>query len=707
MPQNPKPSLSDPVQFLKGVGPKRAELLHRLGLQTAEDCVQFLPFRYEDRRHICKIAELHRGETATFSGVVTDAGLLRMGRRRRLFEVVVEDGTGQVRAKWFKFREQYMGEKYTAGQSLLLTGKLVENRYLGAGLEVVHPDVEFLENEAELKNVSGKIIPVYSSTEGLNQKSLRQIMQNVVEHYLPLVEEFIPPNVMASQKLIPRRDALEQAHCPPAGQRLTELGKCRSPGQTRLIFEEFFLLQMGLSLKRRHEKTREKGLALKTRGPLIQKLMRQLPFELTGAQKKVLTRIMQDLEQDRPMNRLLHGDVGSGKTLVALITLLTAIDNGLQGALMAPTELLAEQHYLNLKPYCEALNVGLDLSISALPPADKEAIRQRVESGETQLVVGTHSLIQKDVRFAKLGLAVIDEQHRFGVLQREALGKKGTSPHVLVMTATPIPRSLAMTLYGDMDVCQLDELPPGRRPIATKKFYENRRDEAYRIIDREIQKGRQAYVVCPLIEESEKVDLHTVTDVHEDLKRRYPGWNTALLHGRLKKEERQRIMMQFKDGAIQVLVATTVIEVGIDVPNATLMLIEHAERFGLAQLHQLRGRVGRGQYDSLCLLVAHHPISPEAKARLDAMVKSQDGFYIAEQDLNIRGPGDLMGTRQSGLPLLRVANLVRDAEYIEPARKEALKIVEADPGLVLPENQPLKLALENALGGRLQLASIL
>ncbi len=707
MSQNHKPSLTDPVQFIKGVGPKRAELLQRLGLATAEDCLGLLPFRYEDRRQVRKIAELRSGETVSFSGVIVDAGIVRMGRRRRLFEIVIEDDTGQIRAKWFKFREAYMKEKFMAGLTVLVSGKLTENKYYGVGLETLHPDIEILENEGDLQNVSGRIVAFYPSTEGLNQKSLRQIMTHVVEHYIPLVEEFIPEPVLNRQRLLTRREALLQTHCPPSDQRLNELAKFRSAGQCRLIFEEFFLLQLGLALKRRHEKTDQQGIRLKTRGPLIGKLVRQLPFELTGAQKKVLAKIMDDLEQDRPMNRLLHGDVGSGKTMVALITLLTAIDNNLQGAMMAPTELLAEQHYLNLKPYCEALGVTLDLAISALPAKEKETVRNRIESGETRLVVGTHSLIQKDVHFKELGLVVIDEQHRFGVLQREALGKKGSMPHVLVMTATPIPRSLAMTLYGDMDVCQLDEMPPGRLPITTRKYYENRRDEAYRFIDRELTKGRQAYVVCPLIEESEKVDLHTVTDVHEDLKRRYPGWKTALLHGKLKKEERQNIMMQFKNGNLQVLVATTVIEVGIDIPNATLMLIEHAERFGLAQLHQLRGRVGRGKYESHCLLVAHHPISPEAKARLAAMVTSQDGFFIAEEDLNIRGPGDLMGTRQSGLPMLRVANLVRDAEFIEPARKEALALIEHDPQLASPENQPLKSALQNIIGERAQLASIL
>lgn len=707
MPDPQKTSLTDSVQFIKGVGPKRAELLKRMGLETAEDCLHLLPSRYEDRSKIRKIAELRPGEMATVTGTIADSGILRLGRRKRLFEVVIEDESGLLRAKWFKFRDAYMAERFTPGLRVILSGKMTDNKYQGSGLEIIHPDIEILQDDEVIQPDSGQIIPVYPSTEGLNQKNLRQIMQNVVDHYIPLVQEFIPPGILTRNKLSDRRTAFQETHRPPANQSMRDLERFRSPGQRRLIFEELFLLQLSLALKHLSHETKEKGVAFKTRGSLIKDFVKHLPFELTGAQKKVLGKIMDDLERELPMNRLLHGDVGSGKTMVALITLLTAIDNKFQGAMMAPTELLAEQHFNSLKPFCEKLGVSIDLASSALTNAERDRVRGDLESGKTQLIVGTHSLIQKDVHFNKLGLVVIDEQHRFGVLQREALGKKGWQPHVLVMTATPIPRSLAMTLYGDMDVCQLDEMPPGRQPITTLKFYENRREEAYGKIDGEIKKGRQAYVVCPLIDESEKMDLHNATEVFEDLQRQYPTWKIGLLHGRIKNEERQQMMENFKEGLIQVLVATTVIEVGIDVPNATTILIEHAERFGLAQLHQLRGRVGRGKFASHCLLVAHHPITPEAKRRLDAMVKSQDGFLIAEEDLNIRGPGDFMGTRQSGLPLLRIAHLIRDSEFIAPARKEAFALVKQDPDLSKPEHASLKQALLHYVGDRADLASIL
>ncbi len=707
MSSNLTPTLLDAVQFIKGVGPKRAELLKRMGLETAEDCLHLLPARYEDRTQMRKIAELQAGEIVTIKGTIADAGVVRLGRRKRLFELVVQDDNSQISAKWFKFRDAYMSERFSHGLTVLLSGKVTTNKYLGVGLEMVHPDVEIIEDEGETPGFSGQIIPVYPSTEGLNQKNLRQVMSNVVEKYTPLLEEFIPEDILSRNNLPNRRHAFEHTHYPPPEQSLKELETFRAPGQRRLIFEELFLLQLSLALKRQLKESEDKGVSFKTRGPLIQQFVKHLPFELTGAQKKVLGSIMDDLELEKPMNRLLHGDVGSGKTMVALITLLTAIDNGFQGTLMAPTELLAEQHFNGLKPFCDKLGIRIGLASSALTQKERSALRSDLESGAIQLAVGTHSLIQKDVNFKQLGLVVIDEQHRFGVLQREALGKKGFQPHILVMTATPIPRSLAMTLYGDMDVCKLDEMPPGRQPITTRKFYENRREEAYKQIDGEIKKGRQAYIVCPLIDESEKVDLHNATEVFDELSRQYPGWRMGLLHGRIKNDQRQKMMQDFKNGELQVLVATTVIEVGIDVPNATTILIEHAERFGLAQLHQLRGRVGRGQFASHCLLVAHHPISPEAKQRLDAMVKSQDGFLIAEEDLNIRGPGDFMGTRQSGLPLLRIANLIRDAEFISIARKEAFGIIKDDPTLSSPEHAKLKQALRHYIGDRADLATVL
>ena len=700
-------SLKDSIQYIKGVGPKRALLLHKLGLAAVENCLYFIPHRYEDRSRVKKIGELVEGEQITFQGKVSDVNILHLRRRRKILDVTVADDTGTICIKWFKFNEKYMKERYAVGRLLIVSGKPTPNRFQGQGLEIIHPDVDIsLEEEADPLDI-GNIIPIYHTTEGLYQKSLRTIMKTMVNEYAPLLEEFLPADIRRRNHLPDRATAFRETHFPPLGTQENLLKQFRTEAQIRLVFEELFLLQLGLAFKRKHVQQDEPGTPLKTRGDTIHRFMRLMQFELTGAQIKVLGHIMDDLEQSRPMNRLLHGDVGSGKTVVALISLLTAVDNGMQGALMAPTELLAEQHFMNIQPFCEALGIRVQLLTSGMASKEKKALLQNIRKGTTQIAVGTHALIQKGVDFQNLGLAVIDEQHRFGVLQREAIGKKGVYPHVLVMTATPIPRSLAMTLYGDMDVSVLDEMPPGRQPIQTKRYYASQRDKAYNFLKKEIGKGRQAYVVCPLIEESDTRDLKTVLEVYEDLQKRFPDAAVALIHGRLKKEERQRIMADFKNGKADILVATTVIEVGIDVPNATVMLIEHAERFGLAQLHQLRGRVGRGQHSSYCLLVAYPPLTDDGKLRVKALMDSCDGFKIAEQDLQIRGPGDFMGTRQSGMPSLIFADIIRDIKIIETTRKEAFALIDRDPKLEDPEHQNLKQAFQQYLGDRLDFMDIL
>lgn len=699
-------TLQDSVQYIKGVGPKRALLLKKLNINTVEDCLYFLPHRYEDRSKVKKIAHLIDGEQVTFVGKIINAGSFGIGRRKKIFEVILQDGTGVVRAKWFKFNEKYFREKFAVGSEIIVSGQPRFNKRLGAGLEIIHPDVETVGTETDTLEI-GKIIPVYHNTEGLHMKSLRQIMKQVVEGYVSLVEEILPDEILQRHKFPPRSQAFQFAHFPANGFTEEDLGSFKTPSHQRLIFEELFLIQLGLAWRKKHAADTVRGTPLKTRGEMIRKLVHLLKFELTNAQKRALAEIMGNLEKDQPMNRLLFGDVGSGKTIVALITLLTAVDNGFQGALMAPTELLAEQHYLNIQPYCNALGISFELVTSAASPKEKKRIQENIQNGTTQIIVGTHALIQKDVEFHKLGLAVIDEQQRFGVLQREAIGKKGIAPHILIMTATPIPRSLALTLYGDMDVSVLDELPPGRQPITTKRYYENKRDEAYDFLRKELDKGRQAYVVCPLIEESETLDLNTAIAVREYLTQMFPERKVGLIHGKLKKEERQKIMSRFHAGEIDILVATTVIEVGIDVPNATVMIIEHAERFGLAQSHQLRGRVGRGAHTSYCLLIAYYPLSDTAKARLNAMLKSTDGFVIAEEDLSIRGPGDFMGTRQSGLPSLRIANLIRDIKVIEVARKEAFDLIDKDPKLEDPKHHKLKQTFQNFLGDRINLMNVI
>ena len=645
------------------------------------------------------------GEYVTLSGEVLSSGVIFIGRRKRVFEVIIQDETGVIRAKWFRFNETYMMERFATGQKIILSGKPTINKR--SGLEIIHPDTEQISGENVNSLEIGKIVPVYHVTDGLHLKSMRTIIKNVLDKYLHQVEEFLPDDLIQRYNFPPRADALNQSHFPLQGSSLKELDAFKTPAQRRLVFEELFLIQLGLAFRKNQAGKECTGIAFKTRGKLIKRFVKLLPFELTGAQKKVLGEIMNDLENEKPMNRLIQGDVGSGKTVVALTALLTAIDNRTQSALMVPTEILAEQHYLNLLPFCENLGIEIKLVTSALKGKERQAYFDDIQTGKTQIVVGTHSLIQKDIHFKKLGLAVIDEQHRFGVMQREAIGKKGDQPHLLIMTATPIPRSLALTLYGDMDVSLLDELPPGRQEISTNIYFENRREKAYGILESQLQQGRQAFVVCPLIEESESIDLKAAATVFDFIKETYPKFKVCLIHGKLKKEERQNIMSRFLKKEIQVLVSTTVIEVGIDVPNATVMIIEHAERFGLAQLHQLRGRVGRGNNASSCMLIAYHPISEEGQARMKAMQNSGNGFIIAEEDLKIRGPGDFMGTRQSGIPFLKIANLIRDIRILKTARKEAFRIIEEDPGLTASENQPLKEILHRFLGESLKMIEII
>jgi len=702
-----KLSLDDPLQFIKGVGPKRAHLLKKINLETVSDVLFFLPFRYDDRSQVKKIIELVPGEMVSLIGTIIDVGIKRIGRRRKIFEALVQDESGTMCVKWFRFNESYIAGKIKVGSKLIFSGKPTHNKKNG-GIEMIHPDIESGLDEGSNELGIGRIVPVYHSTDGLHLKSLRTIVKNVIDDYKDLVEEFLPEKILKRYKLPIRSEAIQRAHFPPADVSISLLEKFQDPSQKRLIFEEFFLLQLALVFKKRQREIEERGKPFKTRGEIIRKFLKLLQFNLTEAQKKVLRQIMSYLEQTEPMNLLLQGDVGSGKTVVALTALITAVENDCQAALMAPTELLAEQHFLSISPFCNALGINIGLVTSTGTSKEKSLIRSNIESGATQIIIGTHALIQKKVEFSNLGLIVVDEQHRFGVLQREALGKKGLVPHVLIMTATPIPRSLALTLYGDMNVSFLDEFPPGRKPIETQIFYENNREVAYSLLEKEIKQGRQAYVVCPLIEESEFIDLKAAIDVYNELNNtRFPNLTIQLIHGKLKREERQKIMAEFKNGTINVLVSTTVIEVGIDVPNATIMLIEQAERFGLAQLHQLRGRVGRGICASKCLLIACHALTENGKARLKAIVESRDGFAIAEEDLRIRGPGDFTGTRQSGMPLLRAGNLLRDIKLLELSRLEAVDLIEKDPKLETPENTILKNTLQRILGDNMNLMKII
>jgi ATP-dependent DNA helicase RecG len=686
--------LSQSIQFLKGVGPARAQMLRRLGIETIGDALALLPRRYDDRTNLKPIRSLQVGTQETFEGTILVSGASRTGRGRRLYEMIIGDATATVRCLWFQFHEAYMRQRYRTGQRVIVTGEVRINPYLGQRKEVHHPDLEVVDANEHEPLHTGRMVPVYPATEGLHQKTLRTVIKRIVDEYAHQVEDCLPHALRQRLQLMEASQALREVHFPSAGADLEALNHWSSEAHRRLVFEEFFLLELGLALRQRDTTTEERRLAYRGTGTLADQLRSRLPFTLTKAQERVLAEIMANMRRPHPMNRLLQGDVGSGKTIVALLAMLLAVESGFQAAIMVPTEILAEQHYLTMRRLVEPLGVRVMLLTSAIKGSGRRELLETIAAGGVDLLVGTHALIQEELEFKALSLAVIDEQHRFGVLQRATLKRKGYAPDVLVMTATPIPRTLAMTVYGDLEVSIIDELPPGRLPVITKLCYESRRDESYALMRQVLRQGRQVYVVYPLIEESEKTDLRAATAMAEQLQREVlPEFRVGLLHGRLKSDEKERMMRAFSAGEIQVLVSTTVIEVGVDVPNATLMLVEHAERFGLAQLHQLRGRVGRSHHQAYCLLMAEFPMSEEAKQRLQALTQHHDGFVIAERDLEIRGPGEFLGTRQSGLPELRVAHLIRDQRVLAEARREAFALVAEDPHLSHPEHEGLRQAL--------------
>lgn len=688
--------LTQSIQFLKGVGPARAQMLRRLGIETIGDALALLPRRYDDRTNLKPIRSLQVGTQETFEGTILVSGSSRTGRGRRLYEMIVGDATGTMRCLWFQFHEAYMRQRYRTGQHVIVTGEVRINAYSGQRKEVHHPDLELIEADEHEPLHTGRMVPVYPATEGLHQKTLRTVIKRIVDEYAHQVEDCLPPALRQRLRLLEASQALREVHFPTADADLEALNHWSSEAHRRLVFEEFFLLELGLALRQRDTTIEERRIAYRGTGALADQLRTQLPFKLTTAQEHVLAEIMANMRRPHPMNRLLQGDVGSGKTIVALLAMLLAIESGFQAAIMVPTEILAEQHYLTMHRLVEPLGVRVMLLTSAIKGSRRRELLETIAAGDVDLIVGTHALIQEGLEFKALGLAVIDEQHRFGVLQRATLKRKGYSPDVLVMTATPIPRTLAMTVYGDLEVSIIDELPPGRLPVITQLCYESRRGQSYELMRQVLRQGRQVYVVYPLIEESEKTDLRAATAMAEQLQREVlPEFRVGLLHGRLKSDQKEHIMRAFSTGDLEVLVSTTVIEVGVDVPNATLILVEHAERFGLAQLHQLRGRVGRSHHQAYCLLMADFPMSEEAKRRLQTLTEYDDGFMIAERDLEIRGPGEFLGTRQSGLPELRVAHLIRDQRVLAEARREAFALVAEDPHLSRPEHEGLRQALMN------------
>lgn len=691
---NPQITRDTPVQYIKGVGPARAKILDKLGIRTVEDILFYFPWRYEDRKNLKKIRDLKYGNHETTLCEVVTANIITTPRRKmKIFELSVTDGTGYLKSKWFN--QPYLKRYFKKGQKVMLSGVVKGNPYSGAGLEMDNPDFELFGSEDKMIHTS-RIVPVYKATEGISAKQLRTLMFHTVNDYSFLIEDYMPEDVNARNNLESLKWSVREAHFPEEVGDIDALNKGMSAAHKRLVFDEFFLLELGLAVLKKRER-KEKGISFADKNVLVRKFVEDLPFELTSAQKRVIDQVKTDMMNSLPMHRLVHGDVGCGKTVVALISMLLAVGNEYQACLMSPTEILAEQHYINIHQMVESMGINVTL----LTSSSKEESTDDISSGRAQIIIGTHALIQEHVRFRNLGLAIIDEQHRFGVMQRATLRSKGFNPDILIMTATPIPRTLAMTLYGDLDISIIDELPSGRKPIVTKIFFPSQKDRIYELIREEMDKGRQIYIVYPIIEESEKLDLKSAIDGAEALKKFFPGKNIGLVHGKMNHYDREDVMSQFKSGDIDMLVATTVIEVGIDVPNASLMLIVHAERFGLAQLHQLRGRIGRGGYDSYCLLLAYPPFSDEARRRLKAMESTGDGFRIAEEDLAIRGPGDFFGTRQSGIPDLKIANIVRDIGTLENARKEAFALIEKEPELV--KYPLLKETLRKKWMGRLEL----
>jgi ATP-dependent DNA helicase RecG len=679
--------LDSDVQYVKGVGPRRASLLASRNIRTVEELLLHIPKSYQDRANFVALASLKMGQDAAVHARVYRSRIIQTRTRGRILDVILTDGTSYAHAKWFH-GGYLQTREFSAGREVVLFGRVDFDRH-ESGPVFFNPEFELLNEGARSASPSraqpqeddsgsldiGRYVPIYEEAAGITSRQLRRIMAAALADLSTDVPDPLPDEIREAHGLPDLRTCLEHIHFPHPTDDLAKLNDRRSPYHRRLIFQEFFLLELIFALRRVQGRS-AKGVQFDTSDRVRQQVKKILPFHPTAAQKRVLKEIVDDLKAPHPMIRLMQGDVGSGKTIVAFEAIVIAVENGYQAALMAPTEILAEQHYINAKRILGPLDYRIGVVRRGIRKAEKDELIENICSGETQVVIGTHALVQEDTVFKRLGLVIVDEQHRFGVVQRQQLMGKGENPNTLVMTATPIPRTLAMTLYGDLDLSVIDQMPPGRSPIKTMHAVERDVEQVYRMIGAQIEQGRQVYVVYPVIEESEKVDLKSATEGFKKLSEVFKGRRVALLHGRLKSAEKESIMAAFSAGAIDVLVSTTVIEVGVDVANATVMLIEHAERFGLAQLHQLRGRVGRGSHQSLCILMTPGHLNDVARQRIHAMVSTTDGFRLAEVDLNLRGPGEVAGTRQSGIPEFRVANLMGDSELLALAQKEARRWVE-------------------------------
>lgn len=657
------------IQFVKGIGEYRAKILRAHHIATLEDLVYFFPRRYLDRSTVTAIRDLREGDETTVVGKVVSSQI-QTGRKDRLV-VLIGDGTGFLQCVWFNMIN-FWRKQFEVGESVSISGKV---GYFN-GFQIAHPDFDKLDEAGDWQTINtGVIVPMYSSTEalakaGFTSKGFRKLLHKTLATYEDLIVESLPDELISEHDLISLKQALKQIHYPQTDEELAS-------AQKRLKFDELFFLELMLAVRRKNYRGMANGISFQDVGDRTRRLIEMLDFELTTAQRRVLREIWTDMKSTQPMNRLVQGDVGSGKTIVALIAMLMAVENGYQAAMMAPTEILAEQHYLTVHKLLEAVDVPVRLLIGGLPKKAREQALAEIAGGEVMVVVGTHALIQPDVHYHNLGMAIVDEQHRFGVLQRAALKQKGRQPDVLVMTATPIPRTLSMTLYGDLDVSIIDELPAGRKPVRTVSRDSRKRKDVYHYVRDELLQGAQAYIVFPLVEESEKLDLRAAQETYEKVKTGFfDQFKVGLLHGRMTSDEKETVMAQFKSAELDLLIATTVIEVGVDVANATIMVIEHADRFGLTQLHQLRGRVGRGQKESVCILIVDKPLSSEARRRVNTMCETNDGFRIAEVDLEIRGPGEFFGTRQHGMPDLSLANILADSDILVQAREAAFRVVE-------------------------------
>lgn len=681
------------VQYLKGVGPKLGNLFSKRGIHSVRDLLEYYPRAYEDRRAVRNIATLKLDDVVSLKATVVKVTAIPMGKsQRKIYDILIRDLSGQIHCKFFRVPYRGYFERFPVGKEIRLTGKVISYR---GKLEFHHPDLRDVEGDDEIQD---DLIPIYIEIENLSSAKLHRLIQNVIGQLSPGAwgNEKFPASLLQEYQLMGRKEALLQLHHPPVEQSQA-FSEQKSLAHRRIIFEEFFWLELYLAAKKTGLK-KEKGIPLQSKNQNIEILKKSLPFELTGAQKRAFDDIARDLQQPHPMHRLVQGDVGSGKTLVAFMASVFVFDNGYQTCLMAPTEILAEQHFKNAQNILAPLGIKMAMLSGKTKTAERKEILEKLKSGEIHFLIGTHALIEDEVQFNNLALVIIDEQHRFGVEQRAKLKNKGLSPHFLVFTATPIPRTLAMTVYGDLEVSVIDEMPPGRSPIQTRVIYEKKRPEALKFMHEQVKKGRQAYVVYPLVEESEKIDLKNAVEEMQKLQVDFPDLKIGLMHGKMKPAEKDLVMDQFRQGIVQVLVSTTVIEVGVDVPNANLMIIEHAERFGLSQLHQLRGRVGRGVQKSFCVLIMGYAVSEEGRARTQMMEQTTDGFKIAEFDLEMRGPGEFLGTRQSGLPGFQMANLVRDILILQDARKAAFEILKNDPELRKPENKYLRDELLRAHG---------